>query len=137
MSAKLLIGFFAGVKMQIISKIFFAILEVKITNKSLLIQFVPQNDYFGEKWRFWPPKWSKSLLKLIASSRHRKTIPLTLTTPLLPLIIAYLQRSSLIVHLPIGPQFLNFCVFHILFPEFDLTITSIPQYHQSPFTTHF
>ena len=76
-------------------------------------------------------------MKLFASSRHWKTIPLTLKTPLLPLVIAYLQRNSLIVQLPISPQFSNFCVFQILIPKFDLTITSVPQHLQTPFTTHF
>ena len=88
-------------------------------------------NILAKKWWFWPPKWSKLYLKLFASSRHQKTIPITLKTLLLPLVIAYLQSSSLIVHLPISPQLSNFCVFQILIPEFDLTITSVSQHLQS------
>ena len=77
------------------------------------------------------PKMVKIIFETICIFTAPKSIPLTLKTPLLHLVIAYLQSSSLIVHLPISPQFSNFCAFQILIPEFDLTITSVSQHLQS------
>ena len=77
--------------------------------------FVVQNHYFKSKfvfWEheynkrcqngwFWPPKRSKIFLKLFASYRQWKTVPVTFQAPQLVLIIAHLQRHPSL-HLPIS-----------------------------------
>ena len=80
----------------------------KLPIVTLFIQFTHQNKQFGLKWWFWPPKWSKIFLKLFSSYRQRKTIPLTLQTAILALIIVHLQMHPSL-HLPIRTIFQ--CIF--------------------------
>ena len=62
------------------------------------IQMAIKITIFCQKLCYWPSRWSPIFLKLCSSWHQWKTIPLTLLTPLLALIIASLAAPSIRPH---------------------------------------
>jgi len=116
-SAKLLIRFSNAMKMQIILKIFLSILEVKPLIYHFWFNLHLKMTILTEKWRFWPPKRSKLFLKQFASSRHQKTIPLTLKTPLLPLVLHIFKVHLWLCTFQSALNFQTFVFFKFWFPN--------------------
>ena len=110
---------------------------MKPTNLSFCIQSAPQNVLFGYKMLILTSKMVKFILEIICIFTAPKNYIINFEDTQFTPGYCISARSSLIVHLPISPQFSNFCFFQILIREFDLTITSVPQHLQSQFTTHF